>query len=93
MPNVPFIWMLLNLPYFIPMPEAVAEYKAATKTLRKYELLVLNQLHRKRTEGSFSTNSFAKLLMEFIDQEKPSMPDLLSEIRIFMIAGKCSQIR
>ena len=76
----------------IPFPP-ITRFIAAKNTLRKYQKAVLTELLEKHRARSFFNDSFGKLFMEFAEKEQLTEDQMLSELFLFIVAGKlCRQM-
>jgi hypothetical protein len=81
---------LVDLAYLchIPLPGVQLErFRKIQSTLNEVGMKVLDHLRMKKATGGFKSDCFGKMLMEFANEEKVPERDLLSEIRLFMVAG------
>lgn len=63
-------------------------WKRTTKVIKKFQLEVLSNMRQKYKTQQLAEGSFAKILMDFAEQEHLTEDEILSELLIFMIAGE-----
>jgi hypothetical protein len=86
-PHAPFVGRFshLKLPFY-----PYKQYATAASIIREYQVDILNHLRGKYRNGELAQDSFGYILMEFGGLHQLTEEEYLSEILVFIVAGKAN---